>query len=293
MEDDTTNPVDGGDTSVEEIEALDTEVETEAQDDDVEDSTEGDEPEGEQPEEEEEYEEIEWDGRKAKIPAFMKDGFLRQADYTQKTQALAEERKALQTERATIQQATNAEIAALASVQGIEAELARYSDIDWDTWYNQDPQAAQVAESRFNRLTRQRGEVLNQFTQLRQQRTIQEQQETARLVEEGRKVLARDIAGWDDNLARELLDTGVKEYGFARDEIEDFTDPRMVKVLHDAHQWRKAQSKQKAVQNHTAAQQAKPAARVKARTAPATGLDDRLSADEWVKRRNAQLRKRG
>jgi len=291
MEDDTTNPVDGGDTSVEETEALDTEVETEAQDDDVEDSSGEEEQSDAEPEDE--YEEIEWDGRKAKIPAFMKDGFLRQADYTQKTQALAEERKALQTERSAIQQATNAEIAALANVQGIDAELARYSDIDWDTWYNQDPQSAQVAESRFNRLTRQRGEVLNQFTQLRQQRTIHEQQETARLIEEGRQVLARDIKGWNDNLARELLDTGVKEYGFDKAEIEDFTDPRMVKVLHDAHQWRKAQSKQKAVQNHTAAQQVKPATRVKAKSPAPTGLDDSLPPDEWVRRRNEQLRKRG
>lgn len=293
MEDDTTNPVDGGDTSVEETEALETEVETEDQTEDAEDSSEDTEEEQSEAEPEDEYEEIEWDGKKAKIPAFMKDGFLRQADYTQKTQALAEERKALQTERSNIQQATNAEIAALASVQGINAELARFEGIDWDTWEQQDPQAAMLAQNRFNRLTRERGEALNQFTQLRQQRTIHEQQETARLVEEGRKVLARDIKGWNDNLARELLDTGVKEYGFARDEIEDFTDPRMVKVLHDAHQWRKAQSKQKAVQNHIAAQQVKPATSVKAKSAPPTGLDDRLSADEWVRRRNAQLRKRG
>jgi hypothetical protein len=47
------------------------------------------------------------------------------------------------------------------------------------------------------------------------------------------------------------------------------------------------------VQNTLAAQQVQPAAVVKARGAPPAGLDDRLGADEWVKRRNAQLRKRG
>jgi hypothetical protein len=45
------------------------------------------------------------------------------------------------------------------------------------------------------------------------------------------------------------------------------------------------------VHNLVAAQQVQPAASVKARGAPPAGLDDRLSPDEWVRRRNAQLRK--
>jgi hypothetical protein len=40
-------------------------------------------------------------------------------------------------------------------------------------------------------------------------------------------------------------------------------------------------------------QAAQPLTKVTARANPVAGLDDRLSADEWLKRRNAQLAKKG
>ena len=43
-----------------------------------------------------ESEEIEHDGKKYKVPKALKDSFLRQADYTHKTKALAEQRKAIE-----------------------------------------------------------------------------------------------------------------------------------------------------------------------------------------------------
>ena len=121
-----------------------------------------------------------------------------------------------------------------------------------------------------------------------QQRGLEEQRETARLIEQGRAELARDIRGWSDTLAAALLETGVKQYGFDRAEIEEFTDPRMVKVLHDAHQFHILQGKQKQAQAVQAAQGVRPAARVGGSAAPPSGLDDRLSAEEWTRRREAQ-----
>ena len=43
--------------------------------------------------------EVEIDGKTYKLPPELKDGFLRQADYTRKTQELAEQRRRMEAER--------------------------------------------------------------------------------------------------------------------------------------------------------------------------------------------------
>jgi hypothetical protein len=65
----------------------------------------------------------------------------------------------------------------------------------------------------------------------------------------------------------------------------------MVLVLNDALQWRAHRQRAEAAARHQAAQAVRPAEKVQARKAPPPGLDDRLSADEWVRRRNQQVRR--
>jgi hypothetical protein len=62
--------------------------------------------------------------------------------------------------------------------------------------------------------------------------------------------------------------------------------------LHLAFKGSKTDRQAKTVQNHLAAQAVQPAAKVGTAKAPIQGLDDRLSGEEWQRRRAAQLRKR-
>jgi hypothetical protein len=280
-----TNPVEGDDTSLDTV-ATTQEVEAEGQETEYDDD-------GNPIEVPEDSEEVEHDGQKYKVPKAIKPLLLMQADYTRKTQELAEERKALVAERTQVQQASQAEVQAQAHIVAMDAQIAEYQNIDWDAWEAQDPFEAQKGWRQFQQAQQARANAANQFVSLRQQRTLAQQQETAKLIEEGRAVLARDIPGWSAEVAEKLLDAGVKQYGFSRAEIEEFTDPRMVKVLHDAHQYRLAQGKEKKAQGHVQAQVARPAAKVGGASAPVSGLDDRLSPAEWMKRREAQARKRG
>ncbi|MDB5692334.1 MAG: hypothetical protein JWO81_1397 [Alphaproteobacteria bacterium] len=255
---------------------------------------------GQAPEEEEpgdadpasEIEEVEHDGKKYQVPKALKDAFLRQADYTRKTQEVADLRRAVEAERQAIRGTGEAEVAARAQLVTIDQQLAHYQRIDWDTWEDQDPFEAQKGWRQFQQLQNARSQAAGQFAQVAQQRHLVQQQETARQIEEGRAVLARDIKDWSPRLAEALLDHGVSQYGFQRGEIEEFTDPRMVKVLHDAWQYRSIAKKQQQAQRHAAAQTAEPAARVGTSASPPKGLDDRLSVDEWARRRNEQVRKR-
>jgi hypothetical protein len=241
---------------------------------------------------ENDVEEIEHDGRKYQVPKALKEAFLRQADYTRKTQEVADLRRAVEAERQAIRGAGEAEVAARAQLVTIDQQLAYYNRIDWDAWEDQDPFEAQKGWRQFQQLQNARGQAAGQFAQAAQQRHLVQQQETARLIEEGRAVLAREIKDWSPRLAEALLEHGVRQYGFQRGEIEEFTDPRMVKVLHDAWQFRSLNQKQQQAQRHAAAQSAQPAARVGTSASPPQGLADNLSVDEWARRRNEQVRKR-
>lgn len=282
-----TNPGAEGDTFEMDIADQQQEVESEAAEgDDEQESDEGETP------SEDDSEEIEIDGVRHTVPKALKGAFMMQADYTRKTQEVAELRKAVEEERESIHKAGAEEATARARIIALDDQIARFGRVDWDAWENDDPFEAQKGWRQFQQLQQIRGQAAGELVNLTRQRSLAEQQETAKRIEEGRQVLARDIKGWNDGLASALLETGVKQYGFDRAEIEEFTDPRMVKVLHDAHQFHALQRKQKQAQRHEAAQSVQPAAKVGGGSSPPAGLDDRLSAEEWMRRRDKQVRKR-
>jgi hypothetical protein len=240
---------------------------------------------------EEDFEEIERNGRRAKIPAWLKPELMMQADYTRKTQELAEARRNLESERTNVQQASQEELSAHANLALIDRQIGQYSKVDWNSWHDSDPFEAQKAFAQFQLLKDARAQTLGYLGSVRQERTIKEQQETAKRLEEGAAELARDIKDWSPTTAAKLLDFGQARYGFSREDLDGIDDPRLVKVLHAAFQWEEHQKQQRRAQSHVAAQTSRPAAKIGG-AAPKPGLDDRLSAEEWLRRRNEQLRKR-
>lgn len=282
-EEQTTNPVEGEDIA-EAILPDTQEVDGDGQDEqplDEEDESSAD----------ERSEEIEHEGRKYRVPSALKPLLLMQADYTRKTQEVAEQRRAVQAERQALHQTSQAELDTYAQATTIAGQLAQYQQVDWRAWHESDPFAAAAATSEYQMLRDAHGQALARLSQLHGQRTLQTQQEIARRMEEGRAALVKDIPEWSDDLKARLIGFAAG-YGFSRDELDDLeADPRVAKVLHAAFSGSARSETARKVHNLVAAQQVQPAASVKARVAPPGGLDDRLSPDEWVRRRNAQLRK--
>jgi len=300
MDTDTTNLVEGGDTSTDTA-AADTGVEPQAPE-----STEPQfDDDGNPIEEPEEDEEVELDeDLKLKVPKTqaqkVKEALLRQADYTRKTQELAEQRKALTAEHETLVNTSNAEFTAFARVQTIGEQLQSYQKVNWEAElaaaqanYDDDREKYINREyMKFQQLKDTYNGSLGELSRLRNERLSTAQQETAKRMEEGRAVLTKEI-GWNDDLKAKLLGFAA-EFGFSRDDLDDLeADPRAARVLHAAYEGLDAKRKAAAANKHVQDQQVTPSAQVKANTPPPQGLSDRLSADEWVKRRNDQLRKRG
>lgn len=280
----TTNPVEGEDVRV----APEAEVETETVADEETELDEFGNPAEPEPEE---YEEIERNGTRYRIPRALTPELMMQADYTRKTQELAEQRRAIEAERESVQQARQEELAAQARIVAIDDQIARFREIDWDQWENDSPFEAQKGWRHFQQIQQERGHAAAWLGHMAQQRTLQAQHMAATRLKEAAATLARDIPDWSPELGAKLLDFGVKQYGFTRAELESFEDARMVKVLHAAFAGDAARNKQQRAQNHVAAQSVKPAARISG-ASPRPRLDDRTDTAAWIEQRNRQQRKR-
>lgn len=232
---------------------------------------------------------VEIDGKTFKVP---RDAAFRQADYTQKTQALAEQRKEVEAAIERLNGASEEETRALSNVAFIEAQITQYNDIDWQAWDQADPVAANKARWELTELNRMKGEAVQGYQSVRHQAQLMAQQETAKRLEQGQKVLQERIPGWGQDKAAAILDFGAKAYGFSREQLAAIDDPLMVLVLHDAMRARQADNKAATAKKIEKQQAIKPAPTVKGGNAPARGLSDDLPAAEWIKRRNAQLARR-
>lgn len=243
--------------------------------------------------EDDDSEEVEHDGQKFRVPKAIKPLLMMQADYTRKTQEVAELRKAVEAQRAAGANLDGELVQHQAKIVSLDERLVEYQSVNWAELEQQDPATAAQLWRQYSQLKDTRQQALGELQHKAQQRSLEQQRIVAKQIEEGQAVLARDIKDWSPETAGKLTDFAVRDFGFSPQEIGSITDPRMIKVLHRAHQAEQLLKKQAATTKATTAQAVSPTPKVIGQSAAPRGLDDKLSADEWVKRRNEQLRKRG
>jgi len=193
----------------------------------------------EAPAEEDDSEEVDYEGEKYKLPKKLKDALLRQQDYTQKTQAVAEQRRALEAQAQQVQQHAQLSqqyVAEYAEALALDKELARYANIDWNQLTDADPVQAMKLDRQMRELQQRRNEVVSSVTQKQQAQAIEAQRIAQQRLNEGRAVLEREIKGWTPDTAKALASFGM-EQGFTEQELAQVNDPRTVKLLHKAWQY--------------------------------------------------------
>jgi len=178
-------------------------------------------------------------------------------DYTKKTQEVAEKRKELETlenqirlQEQNLQQQSmlNSElIQDVAKITALDQQLSEYQDVNWEQLSDSDFVTAQKKFFTFNQLQQQRSNLVSQFESKRQEALNRQQQAVADKVAKGREVLAKEIPNWSQETTQEIISTGREDYGFTDAELNAIVDPRHVRVLHDAMQWRKLKSKNSVV----------------------------------------------
>ena len=243
--------------------------------------------------------EIEHEGQTYRVPKALKGAFLMHADYTRKTQDVAEQRRALAERDQSLQRRAQVHYEHLADVGRVLAQneaLAPYEQIDWQGLCISNPQQAQTLWSQYLQARTERDAALAQL----QGKLAHWQQanaaDTANRVAESRAVLSRDIKEWSPELYGKLKEFGMREFGFAPHEVESVIDPRLIKVLHRAMIGNQMMKEASAAARAAEQDGVKPLPQVgnsasATRWDPAHKASDNASTADWMKRRNEQLRK--
>ncbi|MBN9497852.1 MAG: hypothetical protein J0H39_13935 [Alphaproteobacteria bacterium] len=238
-------------------------------------------------------EDFEHEGKTYKVPKELKDGYLRQADYTRKTQEVAEFRKSHEAEKAAFaaeQRVLREFNRDMTEIAVMDRDLARFDQIDWNRWAQEDPAACNAAIAQRQTLMNQRAskvsEIARKADELEGKQRKAQSERAANVQTEIRKL----IPDWSEAKARELTTFG-KELGYSTEELQAAT-PRDVQTLHEAMQWRRHIAKQRAAAKAVAPPVVEPAPTPKAgtgRAAPQRGPSDGDSIDAWMAKRNKQV----
>ena len=171
-------------------------------------------------------EEIDHEGEKYKVPKKLKDAFLRQADYTVKTQDLAKQ----------------------------------FQKLDWNALTDADPVQALKLDRQMRELQQQRAQQVDGLQQSQARQAFESQQAIARRHEEARVELSKEIPGFGTpEVQKQLIEVG-KAAGYKQEELANVLDPRAIKLLHKAHLYDQLVSKAKA--SAPASEAIKPITRV-------------------------------
>ena len=294
MSDEANNPapelaLEAEDAAPEAVEAEETQVEevldNEAEADEAEatEETEG---------EPAEFVSIEYDGQEFEVPPVLKDAFMRQSDYTQKTQTVAEQRKSLEAQAAALtqqQELQQQHFEDVAQIKALDQQLEQYNALNWPELYQQDVGQAASLDHQKRELESHRQQTINRLNQNQATALENQRAEHARVVEEGQRVLKKEIDNWTPERAQSIAAYGVSQ-GLNEQAVASITDPVHVKLIDKAMKYDELVAKQKAAAPK--ADPPKSAVKVKGKRAAVTKDPDKMSTEEWLKMRNSQIEKR-
>lgn len=216
----------------------------------------------------EEEEEVEVGDHKLALPKSIAEKLkaerLMHADYTQKTQQVAEQRKQVEAQAEDVvrqRQEQHQYIQEVAKVVAIDDQLAQYQALDWQALIASDPVQAMQLQQQQKALEGARHNAIQAVTQKQQQVALNEQQAIAKQVQEASAYFEREIKGWSPERSNALLKFGT-DAGIPAQVLSQavLRHPALAKILHQAELYDQLSKKQ--TPKPPAVPAAKPAIRV-------------------------------
>jgi len=253
-------------------------------DDQLEDETESqDEP------KEDDSEEIDFNDKTFKLPKDIAEGVKSmRKDYTEKTMALAEQRKTLEA-KSQFQKDNIADIARLVAV---DEQLSQYNQVNWSELSDNDPVMVQKLMVQQRQLENQRNRLAQELARKEQEMNLTEQQEFAKRIEASENVLKRDIREWSPELETKLQAFAVAKFGFDEFDVKKSkADPRLYKLLNMAYIGSQMLAKQ--ANKPKVVTSAKPVTNLTSKGAKVTRDPTQMSDAEFAAWRRKTIQKRG
>ena len=221
----------------------------------------------------------------------LKDGYQRQADYTRKSQALAEQRKEtenIQSERMQLEQERQMYANGLQMLREQQtAKLQDFDGVDWETLKKEDPYAYMIKKDEYRDAQERVTNVAQQQQQVQNEQVQQAQQTKSHFIRQEYTRLVAALPEWEDkdSTIKEDVRKYAAEVGFLPEEINQLADHRSVLVIKKAMEFdkltKKVAPKKKAVKKVPKVQKA------------GRGTSKEETAAEELKSKRARLRKTG
>jgi hypothetical protein len=178
----------------------------------------------------------------------LKDGYLRQQDYTIKTQQAAEYVRQSQAEvqqQAAVVQTLAKEVGTLHS---LDAQISQFDGLDWNALRANDPSQADSLRIRLMELKEQRRDAVSNLQEadanLRRQAAQAFQQQTSLALQR----LQKTIPGFTDQTLTDLSKK-CQQAGYGKQFLSQLADGLLMEDLWKARQWDDLQAKKPMVQN--------------------------------------------
>lgn len=245
----------------------------------------------------EEDEEVEIGDQKVALPRSLAEklrtGFMQHADYTQKTQSVAEERKQIAVEREQVQQQAIAEQAFLddlAEVRSINNQLKKIDEMNLAQYVESDPLGVMKVQEQRRALESQKMALEQGITQKRNDKALGEQQEIAKRAQDADAYLEREIPNWGKGRGAVIQDYGVAQ-GIPREQLIRglINNPKLGVFLDKAEKFDALMKKQ--APKTTPVTPAKPALKVGS-NATVQKDPSKMSDREFAEWRQKQIRNR-
>jgi len=215
----------------------------------------------------EEFVELELNGKFYEVPQEIQDAIMRDADYTQKTQDISAERKALEVLQSEVKQQNEQHM----FLESVRDETNKAENINWQIEQLRDYMRQNIDTLSGNQLEKVRWQMdeLNAEKDGIVQSVRVKYQEHQQAAEQSRKelrdnsteVLKGRIPNWGPEAEQQSMDYGL-EIGFTEEEINNSVDPRERQVLWEAAQYRRLKAGTKgAISKVTAAPKIRTRAR--------------------------------
>jgi hypothetical protein len=206
----------------------------------------------------------------------LKLGFLRQSDYTKKTQLVSEQRKAFEAQS----QQAEATMSALMSAAG--ADLSRFEGVNWEAVAVDNPEQYRQAKAAFEQTRSTYDFIKAQSDQYQAQSQQQAEAAFKEAAKDSLTVLKTNIPGWNNDLYYKIGEYAQKDLGVTSEEFTEVADHRMITALYKAMQFDRA--KQVTAKKKIKASPTKTLSGGKADASKATESDTSRKQRERLKR---------
>lgn len=173
----------------------------------------------------------------------LREGYLAKQDYHRNIQKVAAERAQVQEQaRVARLEAAKEYMDKIESHKQAITQLAGVKPLnEIEMMAREDPAGAQQEFLKMISVNQAMQKLEAEQSQAREKFEKEQRAALAEAVEKSRATLKSDIEGWSDELYNTVLANVTKDYGFDGNDVAQVYDARLIKVFHDAYQYRQLQ----------------------------------------------------